>query len=138
VGSRESQGHLLILIVGGTDGLPLESSTHLKYDVNSGLALSRAAELRNWLIERHCLAGPSTVVLAASGPRSGQTDDPNDRRVEVWRLGVLPQATPASPGDGVEFPRLQPPSPKTSPPQFPEKAAHPEPGAPLDKPPTGS
>jgi hypothetical protein len=96
----------LVLIVGATDRLPLGGPTRKQYDANTGLALARAAAVRDYL-EKSCWqtdarkSDSQNVILLISGPQSTpeisaqQKSEapggfPSDRRVDVWILSAVP------------------------------------------------
>jgi outer membrane protein OmpA-like peptidoglycan-associated protein len=96
---RQDKENALVLVVGGTDRVPLAGLNRLRYEANTGLALARASSVRKYLTD-NCWAEPSkspdskNVILLVSGPRNtpdGITERsphgfPEDRRVDVWAL----------------------------------------------------
>jgi len=96
----------MILIVGATDRLPLAGKMRTRYDANTGLALARAAAVRERLAhecwtanfkihdEKNVLllvSGPHTTPAGASAQERGSPHGfPKDRRVDVWALVSVP------------------------------------------------
>jgi hypothetical protein len=105
----------LVTIIGHTDRLRLRGLTEKRYETNTGLGLSRAAEVKDWLAG-NCWNNPAyapdqdKVVLLGAGPlstppispKTNITDGksggfPSDRRVDVYALATapVPAITPA-------------------------------------------
>ena len=109
----------LVVIVGGTDRLPLGGELRTQFDTNAGLGMARAIETKKYLDE-HCrkVSGEiqrpdiqkqkpkyENILLLSSGPRttpSAQNQKvendgyPRDRRVDVWILSKIPAPLPAA------------------------------------------
>jgi hypothetical protein len=97
----------LLMIVGGTDRLPLAGNTRVRYDANIGLGLARAAAVRDAVIGKGCWPKSTdgeNVLILPSGPRTtpeGKFEKrgyPEDRRVDVYVLG----APVAGPVEGIK------------------------------------
>jgi hypothetical protein len=104
----------MILIVGATDRLPLAGRTRARYEANTGLALARAAAVKDFLAgecwtKSAKMPDDKNVLLLVSGPHNTPADDgnaqhrpphgyPQDRRVEVWAL----TSQPAPPADAIK------------------------------------
>jgi hypothetical protein len=96
----------MILIVGATDRLPLAGKMRTRYDANTGLALARAAAVRDHLAhacwtEKFKIRDENNVLLLVSGPqttpaeaggqaRASPNGFPKDRRADVWALVSVP------------------------------------------------
>lgn len=99
----------IILILGATDRLPVSGPTRTRYDGNTGIALARAAAVRDWLSQKCWAIGSQNpnrdnVILLISGPQTtppigskGGADDrhgfPDDRRVGVWLLSAASRSS---------------------------------------------
>lgn len=104
-GRRTDSDNALVLIIGATDRLPLEGPTRLRYDANTGLALARAAAVKDYLTNNCWQSGsgitvPKNVLLLSSGPQhtpefvnKRYTLEPDgfpaDRRVDVLALSTF-------------------------------------------------
>jgi hypothetical protein len=107
-------GNALVFIIGHTDRLRLLGAKQTRYETNTGLALSRASAVRDWLAS-NCWKNPpytpdpGKVVLLGAGPLSTPSITPLkeqiidncpereksggfqcDRRVDVYSLATVP------------------------------------------------
>ena len=95
-------GQSTIIIIGGTDRLPLTSRAQGRLESNFGLAEARASQARRQVFG--CQHPPNQVLLLGAGPQDflekalPRGHDPGsaaDRRIEIWALwrSATPVAT---------------------------------------------
>jgi flagellar motor protein MotB len=87
--AKNEQG--IVTVIGGTDIIPLNSSTRDRFGSNFGLAEARAKNAREQLLK--CEVRPASILTLSAGPhnfsegpssRSGARGNAEDRRVEFW------------------------------------------------------
>lgn len=102
--TKSEQG--IVTVIGGTDKVPLNSSTRDRFGSNFGLAEARAENAREQLLK--CEVRPASILTLSAGPhnfseasssRSGTRGNAEDRRVEFWVNWVpVKGAVPEKPG----------------------------------------
>lgn len=101
---KSEQG--IVTVIGGTDRVPLNSSTRDRFGSNFGLAEARAENAREQLLQ--CEVRPASILMLSTGPHnfpdtpssgSGARGNAEDRRVEFWVHWMpVKGAAPEQPG----------------------------------------
>jgi hypothetical protein len=97
--NRHAKGYQgLLIIIGATDRVPMNSQTRLQYESNFGLARARAEQVKSKIVE--CGVPAPEIMVLVSGPRNTpeiplgrKVNDgySEDRRVDVWAFWTLPE-----------------------------------------------
>jgi hypothetical protein len=86
-------GKGIIVIIGGTDRVPLSPRAQRRFESNFGLAEARANAARKQILT--CESQPTAVLLWGAGPqefldqpaaRGRDSGSPTDRRIDIWAV----------------------------------------------------